>query len=289
LGAFITPGETLADPDGLVQFGCCIEEIGLTAIWMGEHVVWFDHYESPWPYNADGRFTADPKREHLEIFDVLAFLAATTERVRLGTGITIVPQRNPVYTAKSVMSVDVLSKGRFDFGIGAGWNKAEFDVTGTPWDRRGKRTDEYLEVMRALWMDDPSRFNGAFYNLPSCHLHPKPVQRPHPPIHVSGHSPGSLDRAATYGQGWYGYFSTPDETRAIVQSLASRLHARDRTWENFQITVTPPKETVLDATTLRAYETAGVTLLLPIVSWPRGASLEQILDPLVQATRALSQ
>ncbi|HEV2122388.1 MAG TPA: TIGR03619 family F420-dependent LLM class oxidoreductase, partial [Chloroflexota bacterium] len=227
--------------------------------------------------------SADPLMEHLEIFEALAFLAATTERIRLGTGVTIVPQRNPVYTAKSVMSVDVLSNGRFDFGIGVGWNRAEFDATGTPWPRRGDRTDEYLGVMMALWTEDPSSYVGEFYSLAPCHLHPKPVQRPHPPIHVSGHSPAALRRAAAIGQGWYGWFSTPEDTAGIVAVLRKRLAEHGRSLDGFQITVTPPGE--LDSVTLRAYEEAGVDLLLPRVSWPRDSSLEEVLAPFGAARR----
>ena len=288
VGVFIMPEERLSDPDGLALFGRTVDEAGFAAIWMGEHVVWYDRYDSPWPYSPDGSFKRDPKREHLEIFDTLAFLAAVTERVRLGTGITLVPQRNPVYTAKSVMTVDVLAKGRFDFGVGIGWNRAEFDATATPWPERGARTDDYLQVMRSLWTDDPSRFNGRFYSLEPCHLHPKPVQQPHPPIHVSGHSPGALRRAATLGQGWYGWFTDPEQTEAIVADLTARLVTTGRTIEGFQITVTPPPGLALDAATLRAYEAAGVDLLLARCSWPREVELEQALAPL-SAMLAASQ
>ncbi len=280
VGVFISPEERLSDPDDLAQFGRTVDARGIAAIWMGEHVVWYDHYESPWPYSPDGSFKRDPKREHLEIFDALAFLAAVTERVRLGTGITIVPQRNPVYTAKSVMTVDVLSKGRFDFGVGIGWNRAEFDATATPWPERGARTDDYLQVMRSLWTDDPSSFSGRFYSLAPCHLHPKPVQQPHPPIHVSGHSPGALRRAAALGQGWYGWFTDPEQTKAIVDDLTARLVTNGRTIEGFQITVTPPPGLALDAATLHAYEAAGVDLLSARCSWPRKTGLEQALAPL---------
>ena len=286
LGVFVMPEDTLADPAGLTRFGRTMEELGFAAIWMGEHLVWYDRYESPWPYNLDGSFQVDPQREHLEIFEALAFLAAVTERIRLGTGVAIVPQRNPVYTAKSVMSVDVLSGGRFDFGIGVGWNRAEFDATATPWPRRGDRTDDYLGVIRSLWTEDPSSYAGEFYALAPCHLHPNPVQRPHPPIHVSGHSPGALRRAAAIGQGWYGWFADPRATAAIVADLAARLGERGRSLAGFQITVTPPRELPLDATTLRAYEAAGVDLLLPFCAWPKGTALESVLAPLVATLSA---
>jgi probable F420-dependent oxidoreductase len=279
IGVFVMPEGELARPEGLVELGHAVEELGCAALWMGEHVVWFDRYASLWPYSADGSFTPDPKREHLEIFEALTFLAAVTTHVRLGTGITLVPQRNPVYLAKSAMSLDVLSGGRFDFGIGVGWNKAEFNATMTPWSRRGDRTDEYLAVMTSLWTEDPSAFSGEFYTLAPCHLHPKPVQQPHPPIHVAGHSPGALERAATRGQGWYGWFSDPDQSGKIVAELTRLLQAHDRTIDDFQITVTPPVELDLNRATLDAYQQAGVDLLLPYCGRDRGTSMEQALEP----------
>ena len=288
LGVFVMPEGRLAEPDGLRSFGRRAEDVGLAAIWMGEHVVWYDTYDSPWPYSEDGSFDPDPRREHLEIFDALTYVAACTDRIRLGTGITIVPQRNPVYTAKSVMTLDVLSAGRFDFGVGVGWNKAEFDATATPWARRGDRTDDYLSVMRTLWMDDPSSFQGEFYSLDPCHLHPKPVQRPHPPIHVSGHSPGALRRAATMGQGWYGWYTDPIETARIVERLEVSLTAQGRGLASMQISVTPPTALPLDEKALAAYEQAGVDVLLPYVEWPRHRQLSEVLDSVVAAHHSLS-
>ena len=289
VGAFIMPEDHLSEPDGLAQFGSAAEEMGLAAVWLGEHVVWFDDYDSPWPYSPDGSFKINPQREHLEIFEALAFLAAVTERIRLGTGITIVPQRNPVYTAKSVMTVDVLSKGRFDFGVGIGWNRSEFDVTATPWAERGARTNEYLQVMRSLWTDDPSSFSGTFYSLEPCHLHPKPVQQPHPPIHVSGHSPGALRRAAQQGQGWYGWYTDPEATAAIVTDLAQQRATNGRATQTFQISVTPPPALALDVDVLRSYEVAGLDLLLPRCSWRRGMSLDQALGPLIAVREAMQR
>jgi probable F420-dependent oxidoreductase len=289
VGVFVMPEESLADPRHLAEFGRTVEAAGFDSIWMGEHLVWFDEYTSLWPYSPDGSFHPNPRREHLEIFEALAFLAAVTDRIRLGTGIAIVPQRNPVYTAKSVMSIDVLSGGRFDFGVGVGWNRAEFDATMTPWPDRGARTDEYLNVMQSLWTEDPSQFSGAYYQLASCHLHPKPVQTPHPPMHISGHSPGALDRAARVGQGWYGWYTDPTHVGEIVRDLSARLSQRGRSLDGFQITVTPPRELELTRETLDAYDSAGVDLLLPYCIWPRNTPLEDALAPLLRVSSLVSR
>ncbi len=159
----------------------------------------------------------------------------------------------------------------------------------TPWPRRGDRTDDYLGAMVSLWTEDPSHYDGEFYTLAPCHLHPKPVQRPHPPIHVSGHSPGALRRAAALGQGWYGWYTDPNATSAIVADLKARLEERGRTLDGFQITVTPPLEIVLDATAMHAYAEAGVDLLLPDMDWPRGVDLDDALAPILAALRILGE
>ena len=113
----------------------------------------------------------------------------------------LLPQRNPVYVAKEVSSLDWLSGGRVDLGIGVGWLKEEFDALNVPWERRGRRTDEYLEVLRTLWVDDTSSFHGEIYDLPPCEMYPKPVQQPHPPLHIGGETPAALRRAARLGAG----------------------------------------------------------------------------------------
>ena len=131
----------------------------------------------------------------------LTYLAARTSTVRLGTAMLLLPQRNPVYVAKEVSSLDWLSGGRVDLGIGVGWLKEEFDALNVPWERRGRRTDEYLEVLRTLWVDDTSSFHGETYDLPPCEMFPKPVQQPHPPVHIGGETTAALRRAARHRPG----------------------------------------------------------------------------------------
>ena len=164
---------------------------------------------------------AHPRGRHvgiLEPFNALTFLAACTSRIRLGTGICLVPQRNPVYTAKEAATVDWLSGGRLDLGVGVGWLAEEFQAVGVPFERRGERCRSYLEVMKRLWCDPVSEYADEFYELPACRAYPKPVQQPHPPIHFGGESEAALRRVADVGQGWYGFNVEPEE-------LADRLSA----------------------------------------------------------------
>ncbi len=133
-------------PDLIAEFGTIAEERGFHSLWVPEHVLFFREYASRYPYAGDGKIPGNPDGV-MEPFTVLAFVAACTERIRLGTGICLVPQRNPVYTAKQVADLDYLSKGRLDFGIGVGWLKEEFAALGGPWVRRAARTRECIGVM----------------------------------------------------------------------------------------------------------------------------------------------
>jgi alkanesulfonate monooxygenase SsuD/methylene tetrahydromethanopterin reductase-like flavin-dependent oxidoreductase (luciferase family) len=128
-------------------------------------VVTFEDYASSYPYSDDGRLPLPAETGLLEPFTTLAFLAALTTRVRLGTAMCLLPQRNPVYTAKEVATLDWLSNGRVDLGIGVGWLREEFEALEVPWERRGARTDDYLGVLKSLWCEEPSSFSGEFYTL----------------------------------------------------------------------------------------------------------------------------
>ena len=169
----------------------------------------------------------------------LTYLAARTTSVRLGTAMLLLPQRNPVYVAKEVASLDWLSGGRVDLGIGVGWLKEEFDALNVPWAQRGRRTDEYLGVLRTLWMDNPSAFHGETFDLPTCEMFPKPVQQPHPPIHIGGETPAALRRAAWLGQGWHTFNRTPAELAAGLTALDAHLEEAGRPRADLRITVCP--------------------------------------------------
>lgn len=164
------------------------EARGFYSIWLGEHVVLFDNYDAEYPYEENGKIPVGGDRGLLEPITALSFMAAQTSRIRLGTGICLIPQRNPVYTAKEIAAVDYLSRGRVDFGVGVGWLEKEFTALGVPFARRGARCREYLEVIKSLWTEDVSSYSGEFYQLEPCRQYPKPVQQPGPPIYFGGES-----------------------------------------------------------------------------------------------------
>src|SRR5580700_3079009 len=190
----------MTTPELLEAVGRASEARGISTLWVGEHVVLFEQYASAYPYAADGRIPAPAQSGLLDPIVTLSYLAARTRTVRLGTAMLLLPQRNPVYTAKEISSLDWLSGGRVDLGIGVGWLKEEFEALDVPWERRGARTDEYLEVLRTLWVDDTSSFHGELYDLDPSEMYPKPVQQPYPPIHIGGETPAALRRAARLGQ-----------------------------------------------------------------------------------------
>lgn len=238
IGLFVPLGNGVTGP--LVRtIGREAEARGFESIWVAEHVVFFDDYASSYPYADTGKFPGGGDTGLLEPLTALAYLAAVTDRVRLGTGICLVPQRNPVYTAKQVVDVDVLSGGRVDFGVGVGWLKEEFDVLGERFETRGARMDEYLQVMRSLWTDEVSEFHGAHYDLPPCRLYPKPAQAPHPPVHVGGESDAALRRVARHGQGWYTFNRRPEDLDEPLARLDGLLAAEGRSRADVQLTVCP--------------------------------------------------
>ena len=214
------------------------EARGIATIWVGEHVVLFGDYQSRYPYAEDGRIPSMPGGGLLEPMVTLTYLAARTTSVRLGTAMLLLPQRNPVYVAKEVASLDWLSGGRVDLGVGVGWLKEEFDALNVPWERRGRRTDEYLEVLRTLWTDETSSYRGELYDLPPCEMFPKPVQS-HLPVHIGGETPAAMRRAARHAQGWHTFNRSPEQLAAGLAELDEHLEAAGRTRSELRITVCP--------------------------------------------------
>ena len=219
IGVFATFMSPLAGPQMIRDFGRRAEDIGLDSIWMGEHVALFDRNTFGYPGSKDGRIPVPEGGGMLDVTATFGFLAAVTSRLRFGTGVALVPQRNPIYTAKEMCTLDWLTDGRIDFGIGVGWNKEEVEACGYRWEDRGARCDEFLEVMRRLWTEPVVDFAGKWVKLEGCRLDPKPIQRPHVPIIVGGYAAAALRRAVRFGAGWYGFNRDPAATKAMLDQL----------------------------------------------------------------------
>lgn len=236
---WVPTASPIATPELLALIATEADQRGVGTIWVGEHVVLFDDYRSSYPYAADGRIPVPAESGLLEPFTTLAFLAAHSTTARVGTAMVLLPQRNPVYTAKEVATLDWLSNGRVDFGVGVGWLEEEFEAVNAPWPHRGRRTDEYLEVLGTLWCDKTSAFEGDFYSLAPCSMWPKPVQQPHPPIHIGGESEAAIARAARVGQGWHSFNRPPEQLAEPLATLDRLLEEQGRSRRELTITVCP--------------------------------------------------
>ncbi|HKV54636.1 MAG TPA: LLM class F420-dependent oxidoreductase [Candidatus Binataceae bacterium] len=216
-GTFITSMR----PDKIADNIRKAEAAGFESAWIGEHLIMPVKFQSKYPYSPDGRFPAPLDVPFHDPMMTLTYAAAVTSTIRLATGIFVVPIRNPVTTAKSVVSLDVLSNGRVIFGIGIGWFAEEFEAAGVGahFKDRALRTREYIEIMKALWTQDDPVYEGKTFSVKGVRFNPKPVQKPHPPIVVGGTSDLALKRTVRYGDGWYGIARSMDEARSSIGRL----------------------------------------------------------------------
>ena len=254
IGAGVGPS---ADPDAIAVMAQTAERCGFYSLWAPEHVVLVDQYASKYPYSSDGRFALPTQLDFLDPFSALTFAAAHSKRIRLGTGICLLPEHNPVVLAKVIAGVDKLSKGRFDFGVGIGWLAEEFAAIGISWERRADRTREYLKAMKLLWTEDHPEFSGEFCRFGKVRMHPKPVQKPHPPIIFGGESNPALKRVGEVGDGWFGFNTSPEEAHVRIARIKQYAQAAGRSGVKFSFTVSPGIGAPLDVDALKRYRDAG--------------------------------
>ena len=250
-------------PEYIAAAAAMVEKLGYDSFWVPEHVLFFPEYESKYPYSEDGRIQGDP-RSLLDPLTALTYVAANTSKIRLGTGICLVPQRNPVYTAKQVADLDYLSGGRVDFGIGIGWLKEEFNALGVPWTDRAGRTEECIGVMKTLWCDELSSYQGKYFSFEAAYQNPKPVQRPHPPLIFGGESRAALRRVATLGQGWFTFNVTPESLAQGIDILQPLLEEQGRTISDISISVTPDRQHINQESLKRFEELGAEQIILPL-------------------------
>jgi probable F420-dependent oxidoreductase len=270
---FSTNAYACSYPDVVAGVARAAEAAGFESLWGGEHVVLPDPQAPPSPMAPADRI--------LDPIIALTYCAAVTRRVRLGTGIIILPQRNPLVLAKELASLDTLSGGRLIFGIGVGYLEPEFRALGAPFAQRGAVTDEYLAAMRAIWSQARPAYQGRFVAFAGVQAHPQPVQRPHPPIVVGGRTPAAFRRAVQQGHGWYGFALDPDGTAQALAGLrdaAQRYERRDDLGP-LQISITPGRGAGVDLATAEKFAALGVHRLILMPS-PRldGAGLERYVD-----------
>jgi probable F420-dependent oxidoreductase len=218
------------EPDGAVGIAGIAEEHGFDSLWTVEHTVVPDGYESQYPYSPDGRMPGGDDAPIPDPLMWLAWVGAVTTTIRLATGILILPQRNPITLAKELATLDRLSGGRVELGVGVGWLREEFAALGVPFAGRGRRTDEYIEAMRALWDErGAASYHGTTVTFDECHSNPKPVQPGGIPIVVGGHTEAAARRAGRLGDGFFPGRSTVEELTGLLEVMRASAvdHGRD--------------------------------------------------------------
>jgi probable F420-dependent oxidoreductase len=255
---------TGTDPATLTGRAQRAEHAGFESLWVGDHIAL--------PDDRGGR------QPRLEVVVAISHLAAVTTRIRLAFGVLVLPQRQPVLLAKQLASIDILSAGRLTVGIGVGYVDPELRAMGVSLADRGARTDEYLAAMRTLWTEPEPSFHGRFVSFAGVYQQPPPVQRPHPPIVVGGHSEAACRRATTTASGWYGVYLDVEETASILSRLRKAAAACDRPPHlgELEITITPPGP--IDLATARQYADLGVHRLVIQPGTPDGSDMDELID-----------
>jgi probable F420-dependent oxidoreductase len=229
LGLMFANSGPFANPQLMAHLAQTAERFGFESIWTVEHVVIPQDYQSPYPYSPSGKI---PGSEEVPIPDPLlplAYAAAITKTLRLATGVMILPQRHPLYVAKEVATLDVLSNGRVILGIGSGWLKEEFDSLGLEFHQRGARTDEAIKSLRALWSPEAaSSFRGKHFSFGPVKCFPKPVQKHGVPIVIGGHSPAAAKRAGRYGDGFFPAIGEPDKLKELFTMMSAEAKKAGR-------------------------------------------------------------
>ena len=222
--------------DGVQTLEICrrAEAAGFESLWGGEHVILPSTIESSYPYTKDGKIPAQPDTPIPDPLIWLAFAAAAAPTMRLGTCILIVPQRNPLILAKELATLDQLSGGKVELGLGVGWLEEEFDALGVPWERRGARNDEYIEAMRTLWSGPEVEFHGEFVDFPKVTCSPRPVQASIP-ILVGGDSDVAIRRAARLADGYFPGEGDADRLAALITRVRHAADAAGRDPDSIEI------------------------------------------------------
>ncbi len=269
IGFFAVGIGATAEPRALRAVAMAAERLGFATLWAPEHVVLVERYASQYPYSS-GQFPGPPNLPIADPFTTLAFAAACTSTIRLGTGICLVPEHNPLVLAKTAATLDVLSGGRFILGAGVGWLAEEFAALGVPFERRGPRTREYIEIMRKLWTEASSTHAGEFARFEGVLSYPKPVRRAGIPVWFGGESEAALRRVAAYGDGWIGFKVLPAAAAEKIRHIEELLRVNGRARADVTLAVSPYTDPITPDD-LKRYRDAGADeVVLLLRGRPRG-------------------
>ncbi len=263
-------------PRYFTEVALAADRLGFESLWMPEHLV-FPEAMAGSPFeagSADAHPPVPPETPLFDVFAYLSYLAGRTQRIRLGTNVYLLGLRHPFVAARAVQTLDIVSGGRAEVGVGAGWLRSEWTATGLDPATRGRRLDEALAVCKRLWSEPRVAHEGEFFRFDAVRFEPKPVQQPHPPLHVGGESDAALRRVARYGDGWYGIGHTLDTIGPVLSRLRAICRAEGRDPDGLEIITATHLEQRED---LRRWEDAGVTRLV-VNPWSRGRDAVRALE-----------
>jgi probable F420-dependent oxidoreductase len=260
-------------PEAIATVARAAEDAGIESLWGGEHLIL-----------PDPAVRFPPDRVFVDLIATVAFAAAHTRQLRFGTGIILLPQRNPLVLAKEIASIDVLSGGRLILGLGIGSIEQEYKALGIPYEGRGRRAEEALAAMKAVWTMEKPEYRGEYFSFSGIRAEPRPVQKPFPEIVWGGRTPHAFSRAARLGKGWYGYDLTLEETANLIAGLRKACERHRRPFEELEISVTPKAEPKLDRDLARRFADLGVGRLIIA---PRARDVDGVLQVIARASRDL--
>lgn len=249
--------ESLEKLVGLARF---VESQGFESVWTFEHVIVPVEYESRYPYNKEGKMGGGSDNPFLDPLIALTAVAAQTSTLRLGTGVNILSQANPLLLAKQAASLDVLSGGRFMLGAGIGWLKEEFDAMGVPFERRGARFDDYVVAMRKVWSGEVVEHQSDFLNWTNFQSYPIPVQEGGVPIIIGGSKGKVFERIARHGDGWFAPANSADDLKPMLKPLKAACEAAGRDYDSVEITSMWDNQGGMEA--VKAFEKIGVSRII---------------------------
>ena len=267
------------------------DRLGYDVVWTAEHLIFPSAIRTAYPYG--GRAPFDVTDPVLDVASTLTYVAALTERVRLGSSVVVLPYHHPIALAKALATVDVLSNGRLLLGIAGGWLREEFDLLGVPFRERGARTDEYLALIKRLWTEERVSFHGRFFSLDDAAFFPKPVQRPHPPIWVGGDSAAALQRVARSGDGWLAVPRDLEHLTAGIRTIRQAAESAGRDPAAIGVATSGAARSLEELLDLvPRLEKLGVTIVnVPALFWTRsvGEAIEAMETFARRANLAPSQ
>ncbi len=261
--------------DHMLRLATTAESLGFESVWTFEHVIVPVDYQSKYPYSFDGKMGATPETNFVDPLIALAAVAAVTKTLRLGTGVNILPQANPLYLAKQAASLDFVSGGRFMLGLGIGWLAEEFAALGKPFEKRGPRFNDYVEAMRKVWSGDVVEHQSEHLSWSGFKSHPTPIQNPLPLV-IGGHKGRAYQRVARYGQGWFAPSATFDQLSGMIGDLDAACAAEGRDRSSIEISTmwVPALE---KADVIPRYEELGVSrLIVPLQFLGGGNPLDHL-------------